>query len=289
MFSPSSWFWHVNREWLIALAGPRAVMLELAHPQVAAGVEQHSNYHGDPFGRLYRTMRTMTELTFGTPEEASTALRHFYACHTRVKGRIAESNEREQESGGEVESKRVGRTGGSEEMWYDATDPELKLWVWATLVDSVVRIYDRFVTPLAYSDRCGYYDDTVCLARLLGIPGAILPGTYTAFNLYMGRMLGDNTLHVTRAARAVVDALYAPFLVGGMTRAFSFASIGMLPPRLLTAYGFSWDERRERQLEDLAVWSRRVRPWIPPRAAIHPKARRMEQLYQAGAAGKGSI
>ena len=60
IFSPDGWYWRVNREWLIALMGPRAVLLELAHPAVAAGVARHSNYRGDPIGRLYRTMKTMT-------------------------------------------------------------------------------------------------------------------------------------------------------------------------------------------------------------------------------------
>lgn len=241
-------YWRVNREWLIALAGPRAVMLQLAHPAVAAGVAQHSAYGTDPYGRLYRTIKTMTEISFGDAEEMRDALRRFHACHAYIRG--------ETECG----------------LHYDARDPQLKLWVWATLVDSVLRVYERFVSPLTYADKCAYYTDTARLAQQLGMSNGQIPPTFTAFNLYMGVMLYGDTLQVTEDARAVLDALFAPPLRGRAARWFSFASIGMLPPRWRHAYGYSWNDTDEKRLERFAAWSRRLRVHVPHRVAIHPKA-----------------
>jgi uncharacterized protein (DUF2236 family) len=252
LFAPSSLYWRVNREWLISFAGPRALLLELAHPAVAAGVARHSNYQGDPFGRLYRTMKTMTEISFGDETERRIALRHFHRCHARVNGTTQETR-------------------------YDARDSSLQFWVLATLIDSVPRAYEKFVAPLSLADKCAYYDDCVRLARLLGISSSVIPATYRAFEEYMHILIHGNTLHVTDDARAVVNALFAPTLRGNATRWFSFASIGMLPPRLRKEYGFTWDDGREKNLERFASISRRVRPWIPTVLAIHPKAWTMER------------
>jgi len=276
LFSPDSLYWRVNREWLISLAGPRAVLLELAHPLVAAGVEQYSNYRGDPFGRLYRTMKTMTEISFGDTAEASPALRHLNACHARVHGEWRDERVTPRGGGTGVKARAVP---------FDANDPHLKLWVWATLVDSVLRVYDRFVTPLAYADKRAYYADCVRLARLLGIPASLLPHTFTAFNLYMGTMLEGETLYVSSQAREVVNALFAPTLRGRATRAFAFVSIGLMPPRLRAEYGFSWSDANERLLNALGNWSRRLRPWIPRALAIHPKAFAQERKWQLAQSG----
>jgi len=74
-FTPRTIFWQVNSDALTSLAGSRALLLELAHPMVAAGVAQHSNYRGDPFGRLYRTMRTMTEIMSHCRDRTRTTLK----------------------------------------------------------------------------------------------------------------------------------------------------------------------------------------------------------------------
>jgi uncharacterized protein (DUF2236 family) len=86
---PGTPFWRVNREWLISLGGARAVLLELAHPLIAEGVAAHSRYQADPFGRLFRTLRTMTDLTCGDPSTAQRAARRVQGCHRRVQGALA--------------------------------------------------------------------------------------------------------------------------------------------------------------------------------------------------------
>lgn len=263
LFSPHSLYWRVNREWLIAFAGPRALLLELAHPAIAAGVAQHSNYRGDPFGRLYRTMKTMTEISFGTTVERRAALKHFFACHRRVKGVVREI--------GEIR-----------EVAYDARDSQLQFWVLATLIESVLRVYETFVAPLTLADKGAYYNDCLELARVLGISRAAIPNSYDAFCAYMDAMLCADVLCVTQNARDIVNALFAPTPRGAATRGFSFVGIGMLPPRVRDEYGFVWNESREKNLERLANFTRRVRPLIPHALAIHPKAYQMEKIFEHG-------
>ena len=123
------------------------------------------------------------------------------------------------------------------------------------------------------------------MARMMGIQAQAIPPTATAFHEYMTEMLKGDALHVTTQGRLVADALFAPTLRGYATRRFSFASIGMLPPRLRAEFGFTWDDTREAQLERFAQWSRRVRPWIPNRIAVHPKAYAMERKYSKSQRG----
>ncbi len=76
--------WRVNRESVTGLAGARALMLELAHPLIAAGVAHHSEFRRDPFGRLYRTLRAANDIVFGTQGTANRAAVHIRRCHRRV-------------------------------------------------------------------------------------------------------------------------------------------------------------------------------------------------------------
>ena len=254
-FTPGSVFWRVNSDALTMLSASRALMLELAHPMVAAGVAQHSNYRGDPFGRLLRTLRTMTDIMFTDAASAQAALRHFNGCHTKVTGTL-------QETTGSLPQGTA----------YTAQDPLLKLWVLATLYDSCLLVYDRFVQPLTLDERRAYYCDGLKLGHLLGIPGAAMPGSYDAFHDYMQAMINGNRLAVGSVARDVVRALFAPPLFGPFAGVVSWPGIGLLPPHLREAFGFRWSARNELWLNRLAGFTRRARPLMPRVVAANPRA-----------------
>jgi uncharacterized protein (DUF2236 family) len=252
-FSPASPFWRINREWLTTLSGARAVMLEIAHPLVAAGVAEHSDYRGNPFGRLFRTVNTMTDLAFNRPRAARDAARHYYACHRQVKGRLQED---------------VGPyLAGTE---YDANDPLLRLWVLATLIDSALLVHDLFVRPISVAERESYYADFQKLGGYLGLPPALMPPSYADFQNYMHAMIHSDLLTVGATARDIARALYAPPVIGQVARQMSFIGIGLLPAHLRAAFGFSWNEANERWLHRLAALSRRARPLLPDLFMVHP-------------------
>lgn len=254
-FAPGTPFWRVNREWLVILGGARAVLLELAHPLVAEGVARHSRYQADPFGRLFRTVRTMTDLTFGGPAAARRAAQALARCHRPVRGQLAEA---------------CGPFPAGTE--YDAADPFLKLWVLATLIDSVLRVYELFVAPLTAAEKEAYYREAQTLGRGVGLSPALMPATYADFAAYMDAMLASDLLTVGPAARDIVRALYGAPLFGPLAWRASFVSVGLLPPALRAAFGFEWTERDERWLRRLAAWSRRLRPQLPDLFLVYPTA-----------------
>src|SRR5215468_10763545 len=112
LFSPSSTFWRVNREIVSALAAPRAVLMQIAHPLVAAGVADHSQFRKHRFARLYRTSLAAAAITFGSRDFALRAVRTINRKHQLVHGVLRE------QAG-------IFPAGTP----YNANDPELKLWV----------------------------------------------------------------------------------------------------------------------------------------------------------------
>src|SRR5919106_5867291 len=98
----------VNRERVLLVGGQRALILQLAHPLVAAGVADHSDFPARAMERLRRTLDLSLATIYGTPEEAAAATARIRAVHDRVTGRAGDRS-------------------------YAANDPPLLLWVNATL------------------------------------------------------------------------------------------------------------------------------------------------------------
>src|SRR5919197_4089720 len=128
----------VNRENVLVLGGGRALLMQLAHPSVAQGVDEHSDFRTRPVQRLRRTIHMTMAIVFGDRETALTAARAVNQAHARVRGRD-----------------------------YTALDPDLLLWVHATLVDSVLVTYETFVKPLARQEREEFYEESKALGELL--------------------------------------------------------------------------------------------------------------------------
>src|SRR5438067_12581323 len=86
LFGPGSVTWRVNGESVLLAGGGRALLLQVAHPSVAAGVEQHSSYDTDPWGRLIGTLDVVTKITFGDSEASALSAWRLGAAHARVGG-----------------------------------------------------------------------------------------------------------------------------------------------------------------------------------------------------------
>ena len=136
--------WKINRE-AIAIAGwGRAILLQLAHPAVASGVDHHSSVRGSllsSFRRLHSTVGAMLSLTFGDTEEMIAAAARINTIHDRVRGRVSHSPG--------CPSKGSGGAGEA----YSAHDPDLQRWVHATLLESIPMTYELLVGPLTRSER----------------------------------------------------------------------------------------------------------------------------------------
>ncbi len=239
----------------MVLSGPRALLLELAHPLVAAGVAEHSDFRRRPWGRLFRTVGVMTALNFRPHRLARSAVQHTRHCHARVQGRLAE----------DVGPYLAGTP-------YRADDPLLQLWVLATLIDSVLVTYDLLVRPLSAGEKAAYYASSLNLGQAFGLPRDLMPPTYEDFQCYMDSMLNSDLLTVGDTAREVAQALFGPPVVGPAVRAACFFSVGLTPPRLRAEYGFGWSEAAERRLQRLSGAARKLRPLTPDPLCVHPQA-----------------
>src|SRR5574341_1408277 len=255
LFTPNDVSWRVNRELVLMLAGSRALLLEIAHPLVAEGVAQHSDFRRRPLKRLLGTMRAMSQLAFGRMAEAYGAARQVNRCHQQVQGALT------CDSG-------CWQAGTQ----YDANDPTLRLWVLATLIDSSLVAFDRFVHPLSASEYEGYYRDATVIAPLLGVPKDLFPATYARFRAYCEEMIEGNALHVTDTAREIADALFHGGLISPLIRLGSYAGIGLLPERLRCAYGLRWDAKDEARLNRFAGIYQHCGPFLPGVVCIHPRA-----------------
>ena len=260
LFGPDSATWRINREPILLLGGGRALLMQLAHPLVAAGVAEHSGFREQPLQRLRQTLDLMLTIVFADGASALRAVREIERVHKRVRGILAED---------------IGPFPRGTR--YAAGDPALLFWVHATLLDSALLVYERFVGPLKPALRRAHYEESKVVARLFAIPEHFIPRTLTEFRDYMRHMLAGDTLTVGRAAREVAAAILSPPLPPGLKQAFqmtNFFTIGLLPPVLRHRYSLAWGTQRQWLLESIQTMSGTVLPFLPSILRSLPYAHR---------------
>jgi len=255
LFSPKSVFWRVNREMACAFAAPRAVLMQIAHPLVAAGVAEHSDFRKHRFARLYRTSMAAAAITFGSRDFALRAVRTINQKHRLVHGVLKEPA-------------GIFSAGTP----YDANDPDLKLWVLSTITDSTLFVYELFVSKLSAGDREQYYTDSLRVAELFGIPEQIVPPTYDDFRVYFDRMMDGDVIQVSDQAKKIYRALFERTPSGLLLFAGSALSISLLPQRLREAYGFGRKSSRNSLWQRIPPVCREVRRFTPSLLCANPAA-----------------
>lgn len=226
-FTAESMTWRVNLEPVVFLGAGRALLLQVAHPHVAAGVAQHSNYRAEPWTRLCRTLDVMLKLAFGDVETSKLQAGRLRRTHAGVKGI------------------------SSEGAVYDARDPALMTWVWATLVDTSLVVYQRAFGPLPPDELGRYFGEQRKLGLACGVPASSLPGGLGAFDAYVDDTIRTR-LRVTAEASAVARSIFeisTPPIVGpAIGRWNRLLAAGLLPDPVRRGYGLSWSIRQERWL-----------------------------------------
>ena len=267
---PGSITWKINREVIVVAGWGRAILLQLAHPAVAAGVHQHSSFRGSllsSFRRLHSTVGAMLSLTFGDTEEMITAAAGINSIHDRVRGRVPPP------------PNLRGVSAERPDDEYSAHDPDLQRWVHATLLESIPLTYELLVGPLNARERDQNCSEAAIMEPLLGMPAGWLPRDSAQLDTYMRDMLAGGSIVVTDTSRALARAvLYPPrwYLAWPAFRAMQLLTIGLLPPSIRRAYGFEW---RARDVRAFARWTallRTSRRLLPPLAREWPMARRRD-------------
>lgn len=205
-FSPADPIWRVHADPSMFVGGIRALLLQSLHPLAMAGVDQHSGFRGDPWGRLQRTSGFIAETTFATTAHADRAIAAVRRIHERVTG--------ETEDG----------------LAYAASDPHLLRWVHVAEIDSFLRAHDRYgARPLTPPERDVYVAQTAVTARLLGARD--VPESAAELDEVIAAYRPE--LRTTPAARAAARFLLVhppvPLAVRAPYGLLAAAAVGLLP------------------------------------------------------------
>jgi len=253
LLPPRSVARRVDRELFVLLGGTAALLMQVAHPQVAAGVEQHSDFRRDPLGRLRRTLDTTLAVVFAEPGAARAALRRIDRRHGPVRGTAAD-----------------GST-------YDARDPALLLWVQATLVLTSLRLYEAVLGTLTPAEREAYWQEARPIAARLGIPTYLQPGTITDLERYERVMIATalrpdaTSIRVGRQVLHPVDWIAAPLYWPSDALASA-----LLPARLRVRFGLRYRLREHVFFALIIATVRIMRAVLPTYLTVVPQARRFE-------------
>ena len=255
--------WKVNREVIVIIGWARAILLLLAHPLIAAGVGDHSEFRRSlltSFKRLGSTITAMLSLTFGTDEEAIDTAASINSIHDRVSGRLGEP-------AGTLDAN----------AHYSAHDPELLRWVHATLLDSVLLTYERLVGRLTTEERDRYCAEAAIMEPLLDIPAGLLPRDAAQLDAYVQATLASSQIVVAARSRALARAILFPpgwRLLWPVFRPVQLLTIGLLPQAIRQGYGFTWTARDDRALTRWSAALRLLHGTIPRFVREWPAARR---------------
>ncbi len=231
------------------LGGGRALLMQAAHPLVAAGIVEHSDYGADPWKRLGRTLLALHTVVFGTREQADRTGAIVQAVHRSVRGHLREP---------------VGPFAAGTP--YAASDPELMLWVHATLVDTGLVMHEAFVGRLSEADREGFYQDMKTVARVFGTPAHVLPERLADFEEYLRETIAS--LAVGADARAVRDVVLhppVPLALRPGFRALRPVTVGLLPAELRELYGLRFGRAQRLALGAAERSARRALVRLLPR------------------------
>jgi uncharacterized protein (DUF2236 family) len=255
----------VQRERAVALAGPRALLMQAAHPLAVAGLLAHSDALEDPYVRLARTAKVMNAITFGSRQEADRLTRKVRAMHRAVSGRIPDT---------------VGRYPVGTPYRADAS--ELLMWILYTLIDSNIVVYETYVGRLSERKQAALWEDFKTVGRLFGLRAGHLPQTLADLRRYGREMLEGDSLTVgdwaRRRARAIVLEPPVPNLARPLLETVNFITIALLPDPVREQYGFfplPPPAMRKALVSAGALYVRRgLLPLLPPRVRLVPAARR---------------
>jgi uncharacterized protein (DUF2236 family) len=214
-FGPGSEAWKINREGVLYFGGMRALLMQIAHPKVAQGVADHSNFEADPLGRALRTFSTVYEIVYGDRETALKASARVHAIHTRVRG-----------------------------DGYHALDPELLFWVLATLIDSAKFAYELYLEPLPIERWEQFYADCRLGAQLFGIHDlSMMPPSFAAFEEKLAGLVASDTITVSETAMRLAQSLLnrGPLNTRATKPILYVLAAGTLPEKLRLQFGLAWN------------------------------------------------
>lgn len=223
----------VSADIALLAGGGAAILLQIAHPAVGQAVAEHSDFARRPLNRLNGTLTYLYVTVYGTPAEAAEAARRVGAAHRPV------------------------RSNG-----YDARDPQLQLWVAATLYDTAMRVRELVFGPMRDVDAEALLADYAVIATALGVPHALWPADRAAFSRYWNESVAG--LCVTDASRRVAKQLLhpagGPWWLPPLMPLVRVLTAGLLSEDLRADYGLPHNQKR---FDQIARVTRAIYPGLP--------------------------
>lgn len=265
---PQSLLWRWAGDTRIAFMGATIGLLQLMHPAIGAGVLEHSDFFGDPYGRVFRSLPRILGAVYDAPDEATGhEVRDF---HRNIKG-VDEQGRR-----------------------YHALDPETFWWAHATFQYMAEQVADRFdrhrLTPY---EREQLYQEGVEWYRRYGVSDRSVPPNRAAFQAkwdhYCAEVLDLNAaaswvLHALRqpvlSAEPLLPpqlALLRPLIRTSFARYSAFRVVrlcgfGGLPPLVRERFGIEWSSVDAVALDGLELAVRNAWPLVPATMRWQPRA-----------------
>lgn len=267
---PDSLTWQFGFARTGLLYAGRALLMQVAHPVIGAGVRDFSDFQRDPWGRLDRSLSSLMTQLFGGDAVIAEAAR-LHEMHRTIKG-----------------------TGFHGER-YSALQPEAWAWVHLSNFDTSVRYLDRLVRPLSLTEKRRLYSEWYDVGLLLGIKPAHVPATYDDVADYVDEMVRHRLEH-TPTCDVVLASLTLhgveppyPLLPRSVWRAakragrpvLHDATVGTLPPALRAKLGLTWTARDEARLQRTLTAARIASKAIPDRALHYAPAYRAMRSARA--------
>lgn len=253
MFAPDSVIRRVSAEPALFLGAGRALLLQLAHPAVAQGVADHSEFKKDPFKRLQGTLEATYAAVFGSEELAQGVGKRIRRIHDFVTG-----------------------------PGYAANDPENLMWVHATLFDTALGCYSAYVGRLSDDDAETYYREMMVVAELFGVPLSAQPQTLAEFRSYFDASV--IAMEVTDVGRDLAAFILDPELplrldvpLSPLLRLQRRLTLGQLPPSIRDQFGFAWTGADERAYRASRRRTRRVYQSVP--RPVRTATTRLQGVY----------
>ena len=266
---PDSLVWRLGFPRTGMLVAGRALLMQVAHPVIGAGVRDFSAFRTDPWGRLDRTITSLTTQLFGGQQSITEAQR-LREMHRSIKG--------------------VGFHGER----YSALDPQAYAYVHLSNIDSTLKFNDLFVRPLSTADKRRLFADWRQAGLVLGIKDAHMPTDVEGLRAYIDdkvahelelnvtctELIGTLNLRDIPPPYALLPRPMWAALKPSGRHLLHDTTVGTLPPALREKLGLEWSAADEQRLQRVAAAVRAAAMLVPDRALHYPLA------YQAVRAAK---
>ncbi|MEM7699761.1 MAG: oxygenase MpaB family protein [Verrucomicrobiota bacterium] len=247
VFPLDSEMWRINHQWIGLLYGPAAAILQIAHPMIGRGVADHSDFRADSLGRLTRTLRDVNSIAFGTYGEANEVRDRLRQVHRKVRGPT-----------------------------YNAFEPELMVWVLATLVYAAATAYERWIGPLTNERKQALLADFARFGNFFGLQEQFVPNSWSGFEQYYASMVHSGILGSDPISADLTRHLVHPrdsLLMRAFGAILDFLPVETLPPELLAPLGLRSTWRTRVSMAFFSQLIQRVFPLLPQRWRLYPESR----------------